>query len=213
MVISDFLDDLMPRLPGADETLVKHETLAAAREFCESSNAWIYSVPPQDLPADTSAVAITPLTNTEVGYLLLVEFRDTNADSFRTLPVTLRRPPNPDETAEAPRCYYPESPALLTLYPQPTLLHADGFRADVSLIPVNQAVVFPDTFSSHWRDAIREGVLYRMYSMPSKPWSSGSMAMLHGRSFRNQIKKARDIVKRRYSTTSETWRFPYFAAQ
>lgn len=214
MVITDFLDDLMPRLPGADEALVEAETLSALRQFCEEGLAWVYNYPVQTITALDTHIAINNIpANTSVGYLLLTEFKPNSSDEYKELYPALRLPTNPSDTATEPTHYYAESPSSLLLIPVPTETHTNGFRGAVSLVPTGSAVDLPDEFQSHWRDAVIDGVMYRMLTMVSKPWSNPQLSVIHGRKFRNAIKRARDITKRRYGTSSAAWRFPFFAAQ
>jgi hypothetical protein len=214
MVVDDFFDLVMPHLPGADEALVRSELLATLREFCEGGLAWDYKYGPVSIAANQTVVTLSQLPdNTKVAYLLRTEFMAYNDDYYRELPPQLTLPMKANDTAAEPHSYFAEAPNSLLLIPTPTTAHPDGFRANLALVPTTTAAVLPDTFATHWPDAIKDGVLYRMFSMPSKPWSAPPLAALHGKSFRNQIKKSRDVVKRRYGMSSGGWRFPYFAAQ
>jgi hypothetical protein len=52
-----------------------------------------------------------------------------------------------------------------------------------------------------------------MMTIPSKPWTSTAQAMLHGRKFRNHVKRCRSIADTRFTGQHTTWRFPDFARQ
>ncbi|MDX1297290.1 MAG: hypothetical protein R3260_03480 [Pseudomonas sp.] len=217
MNVTDFLDDCMPRLSGAEEALTTQEIFAAIRQFCEEGLAWVYDFGPVTITALDTHVTINVSsglpTDTKAGYVLKTEFRSSNTDNFKDFLPTLSLPSNPDDTATDPTSYYAESPSSLLLIPQPTETHTNGFRAKVSVIPTATTVTLPDEFETHWRDAVIDGVMARMFNMPNKPWSNAQLALLHGRRFRNHIKRTRDIVKRRYGTDSSGWTFPNFACQ
>jgi hypothetical protein len=214
MLVEDYLDTVMPRLPGAEETLVRQEILAALRQFCREGLAWDYRYGPVDITASTTTLTLDQQpADTEIVVLLRTEIMPDGSDSYRSFPAMLALPAKPNETATAPKRYFPETPASLTLYPIPTVTHTNGFRAVVALSPTATTAVLPDVFNSLWLDAIKDGVLSRMHAMASKPWTDASLAIVHGRSFRNQIAQARVMTKNRYGVGNTAWKFPFFAAQ
>ena len=69
----------------------------------------------------------------------------------------------------------------------------------------------PELFTT-WFETMLDGVLFRLYGMPIKPWSSPSLAQYHGTRFRQGMNRARDIAERLHSHQQSPRRaFPYFA--
>lgn len=64
----------------------------------------------------------------------------------------------------------------------------------------------------NWFEVILDGLLFRLYGQPNKPWSSPQLATYHGTRFRQGINRARDIAERQYTPEqSPRRRYPYFA--
>jgi hypothetical protein len=61
-----------------------------------------------------------------------------------------------------------------------------------------------DTFFQAWLD----GTLGRLYGMPSKPWSNPTIAVYHGRRFRNAMAYRKQEAIRGFSYNLPAWRFP-----
>jgi hypothetical protein len=61
-----------------------------------------------------------------------------------------------------------------------------------------------DMFFQDWLD----GVLGRMYAMPSKPWSNLQLAQYHSKRFRNEMAFRKQEAQRGYAYNVPTWRYP-----
>lgn len=81
----------------------------------------------------------------------------------------------------------------------------------LALKPVNYNALFPTDVFSTWFETLLAGVLYRLYSMPAKPYSSPQMAMAQARIFRSGIAKARAIADAENTNGPGRWRYAYFA--
>jgi hypothetical protein len=76
---------------------------------------------------------------------------------------------------------------------------------------VKQKGALPELWST-WFETMLDGVLFRLYGQPAKPWSSPQLATYHGTRFRQGMNRARDIAERLHSDQqSRRRRFPYFA--
>ena len=181
ITIEKWLPDLMPRLPGATEELIRAETMAAVRELCEDGRAWTETVEPLHAN-DKGYIYINPLyQDTRVGYVLGLTANGHGVPFQMIDPGTIQ-------------------PAYLGNA-------TTKYSALVSVIPLHERTRLPELFWTHWRDAVIDGVCARMMAMPSKPWSSAQGAVLHGRGFRNHVKRCRMITK--HMTQGEhPWRFP-----
>jgi hypothetical protein len=61
-----------------------------------------------------------------------------------------------------------------------------------------------DTFFQDWLD----GSLSRLYGMPSKPWTSNTHAVHHGKKFRNSMAFRKQEANRGFGYGIPGWRFP-----
>jgi hypothetical protein len=208
MKLEDFYDDLMPRLSGADESLVKHETFAAVRKLCEEGWAWVMDVGPLNVRVGADTVYLNPLPeNTSVGYILQAQFTPTDG-STGYLTATANLPLDRATLGTPATFYHAAGPGTIKLVPTPDKDHDKSLIVVCSVIPANVTVVLPDYFNTHYRDAVIDGVCSRMMAMSSKPWSNMTMATYHGRSFNNHIKRSRSISLRRFSLAENNWAFP-----
>lgn len=74
-----------------------------------------------------------------------------------------------------------------------------------------KAGVVPILFTT-WFETMLDGVFFRLYGQPAKPWSSPQLAQYHGHRFRQGLNRARDIAERLYSDQQSPWNtYPYFA--
>jgi hypothetical protein len=208
MNLSDFLDDLMPRLSGAEERLILHETLSTVRRLCEEGWAWPLDFGPISVKEGKSLVYLDPMPcNTRVGYVLSAAFAASGPVTRPLAPATAR--PVIDSMKRAtPSAFYMQDTGTLQLVPTPDKDYDNALSLVCTVIPTCVDTVIPDFFGTHFRDAVIDGVCARMMVMNSKPWSNGPLASLHGKSFKNHIKRTRDITKRRYSLGDRNWSYP-----
>lgn len=65
---------------------------------------------------------------------------------------------------------------------------------------------------SNWFEVIKDGVLYRLFKQPAKPWSSPQLAEYHGKEYRAGIARARATAQAGYNgDPGGRWAFPQFA--
>ena len=77
-----------------------------------------------------------------------------------------------------------------------------------ALLPVGCDMEVPDFAATHYFEAILDGALGRMYSYPKSPWGDTKLAQYHLRRFRNEMAKARDVAKRRFTRADPEWATP-----
>jgi hypothetical protein len=69
----------------------------------------------------------------------------------------------------------------------------------------------PELFTT-WFETMLDGVKFRLYGMPSRPWSNTQLATYHGTRYRQGINRARYIAERLHSSQQSPFRgYPYFA--
>jgi hypothetical protein len=64
-----------------------------------------------------------------------------------------------------------------------------------------------DMFFQDWLD----GVLFKLYTMPAKPWSNPQLSIYHGKRWRQAMAYRKQEAKRGYVYNVPTWRFPGWA--
>lgn len=81
----------------------------------------------------------------------------------------------------------------------------------LALKPVNYNVVYPVDLFSTWFEVLLDGVLWRLYRVPAKPYSSPQLAEYHGKMYRAGVARARAVADAENTNGPGRWRFPYFA--
>ena len=61
-----------------------------------------------------------------------------------------------------------------------------------------------DMFFEEWLN----GTLMRLYAMPSKPWSSPTLATLYGKRYRSQMASRKQEAQKGFVYAQPGWRFP-----
>ena len=201
----------MTRLPGITEELLRQEIQDTIREFCEDGRAWTDTFGPVTAKANNPVIYLDPLfQNARVGYVWLAVFTNGKGSQKRLTPMSTM--PAYASTGDEPVGYLMEEPGVLRLNPTPKVELKNAFLFDISVIPLELETRLPAVFWTHWRDAIIDGTCSRCMMMVSKPWSNPSLGTMHGKRFRNHIKRARTITASKYGQ-SQPWAFPDFARQ
>lgn len=184
--ISRFLDTVQSRVPGITMALIELEMINVIEEFCYRSLYFRNSVHWQ-MQQGISQVVINPYDARMVTVYIISQhgLYDFYVDPPATLIDT--RPPNAARTGTA----------LIVLKPRRW--------KDVS------TGLMPQLFSL-WFETMLDGLLFRLYGMPVRPWSSPQLAQYHGSRFRMGINRARDIAERLNTHAQSPFRtYPYFA--
>lgn len=104
-------------------------------------------------------------------------------------------------------------PAQLTDYQAPQAARSGWALLCLRPIAFDEVELgqIPELFTT-WFECMLDGVLFRLYGQPAKPWSSPQLAQYHGTRFRQALNRARDIAERLHSSQQSPARsFPYFA--
>jgi hypothetical protein len=181
-----FFDTVQARLPGLTMPLIELELANVVEEFCYRSLYFRDQVFWQ-LAVGASQLILTPYdARMEAIY---VTDQEGLLDYYIDPPATLvdLKPPLALRTGTA----------LLILKPR-------------SWGAVEQGAV--PTLFRNWFETMLDGLLFRLYGMPSRPWSSPQLASYHGTRWWQGVNRARDQAERLNSRQQSPFRsFPYFA--
>lgn len=188
---AEFLDDIMPELPGAETDFVESALLRAAIEFFDRTQVYKADHPAIDAVAGQGEYEWAPADEeTEVCHVFNVWYDgdklsarngDYLADAYEYWP----------EETGTPAYYHEERTDALILVPSPETELAGAIVAKVALRPTLDATGIPDDLFSDHRDAIVAGALFRLLRMQKKPWTNFELATAYGQAFRNAIDAAR----------------------
>jgi hypothetical protein len=202
VTLSTWLKDLLPRIPGANQKVVKRELVLAAREFYEQSTAWRVVIGPRDLTADKKRYVMSPYdAYANIVRVLGVEF------SGNPLPAIYRKPPKDDSTSVLG--YWLDGADHVCLWPVPKTTVEDALTFYVALTPKQTVTTLPQIAASHHYDALLDGTLGRLYSHPAKAYSDLVRAQYHLKRFRSAIGKYAGLAKQGMAG-AQSWSYPRF---
>ncbi len=195
--IDRLMNNARMRLVGATDPVLQQELFAVMDDFFKKSNVWNedieLSVPGMD-PANT-VYPLAPAAPALIDKLLWVFQKPTETSIGRGSAVVAAM----------------SIPGELTLRTQPS--------SDVEYIvtvaltvadPTDRGgyVQFPAWVLAKYREAILDGLLGRMMSQPSKPYTNSQMAVFHMRKFNQAMASARVEWTRNNTYRAQAWSFP-----
>jgi hypothetical protein len=181
-----FYDTIQSRLPGITPPLIDLELDNAIEEFCFRSTYFREQIFWQMQPG-ISRVALSPYSLQMVTIWVIAQ--DGLLDYYIEPPATLvdRQVPMATRTGKA----------LIVIKPKTLDFVKKGAA--------------PDLFTT-WFEPMLDGVLFRLYGIPTKPWSSPQLASYHGTRWWTGVNRARDTAERLNSNQQSPFRnFPYWA--
>ena len=182
------MDNLLLRLPGAVESVVRLEVFNTLDEFCRETNCWWYRQELQLQPQQTVVPIFAPMNAETVRIMSLTHNGVPLRGAMRALELTLLVAPQKGIEIELVTSLAPSSS---TEYEDPPWVPAEIWKR-------------------HYK-AILDGTLARMMSQPAKPYSSMQTAAVHAVQFRTAKNDARSEVDRSFIYDAQNWQYPYFA--
>jgi len=196
--IERLMNTIRVRAPGATDALMQLELFTVMDEFFKGSNAWIEEIEFDALPGEVPGQIyyLSPSCNAVIDKLMWMY--EKTADNRRggvllgtmAVPgeIQLRMQPNVKTTIRA-------AVALSVADPS----DSKGY------------VLFPEWVLLKHRNTIVDGVLGKLLSQPSKPYTNTQMSVYHLRRFRSGVATARIEQQHNNVFRAQAWRFPSFA--
>lgn len=113
---------------------------------------------------------------------------------------------NPNNAPGRPAFYAYVPEAQFVLYPVPDKEYQ--ITASIEVAPKAGATQLPDILFNKWEQAMQDGALAYLLSIPGEPWSNPQMAMIYERRYRAAISNAKTDVQRLYQNGSLRARTP-----
>jgi hypothetical protein len=179
-------DTIQSRLPGMTQPLIDLELHNVIEEFCRRSTYFREQIFWQMQPG-ISRLELSPYSLQMVTILVIAQ--DGLLDYYIEPPATMvdRQVPTATRSGKA----------LIVIKPKTLEFVKKGAA--------------PDLFTT-WFEVMLDGVLFRLYGIPAKPWSSPQLASYHGTRWWQGVNRARDQAERLNSSQQSPFRmFPYWA--
>lgn len=182
------MDNLLLRLPGAVESVVRLEIFNALNEFCRETNCWWHRQTIQLQPQQTVVPIFAPMNAETVRIMRVTHDGIPLNAALRALELTMLIAPQRGIEIDLTTSL---APSYDTQYDDPPWVPAEIWKR-------------------HY-NAIMDGTLARMMSQPAKPYSSMNNAGVHALQFRTAKNDTRSEVDRAFVYDAQNWQYPYFA--
>lgn len=198
--INRFMNNARLRLTGATDDVLQQEMFNVLDEFFKGSNVWCEDI---DVPVPGMDTTGTVYQLTATGPSLIDKL------------LWVYEVPKSSTVSRGPQIAAAmQTPGELTLNVQPS---SDVvYRVTVALTvqdPTqrNGYTTFPAWVLAKYRGVLLDGLLGKMYSQPSKPWTNTQLSVFHMRKFKSSTASARVEWTRNNTYRQQAWRFPAFA--
>jgi len=164
MELNQLLPLVMPRVPSCPRPVAERSVLDSVRDFCRQTHVMHaeVSVSPEDPPKSLYEVDAPP--DTEIIGLARAE-----DDKGRLLAAFFEPPSTVMFSAKVTQ---PTTVTLVTM-------------------PSRDALDIPDSVGSRWDQAIADGALFRLMTVPQTDWSNPQLADTHMQLFQRAVDEAK----------------------
>lgn len=179
--LSEFLPYILPMVPGCSEPMAEQAIRRVARTFCRLTDIVQFTTDPIDIKTGVATYEMDIPAGTEI-----LSFRDAwvgtrplkfvgtfsaNTPFAQIDMVAGKKAPLND-----PVEVFIRLPGTVVLYPTPKADLAKGLTVTLSLQPTLSADTIPDILANDWIEAIANGAVSRLASMPKQPFTDPAVA-------------------------------------
>ena len=175
-LLSDFLPQILPHVPGCIDQLARDAVRNAAIIFCERSKAYRLELDPMQVEAGISDYEFDVPDDTVVHEVLRVVIDGTPIDPKSPAQLDIERPGWQTETGTPFAYYLKDFRRKLRLVLMPDASIADGLLIEAALKPSKTALKFEQGFFEEYFDDVAYGALANLLSMPGKEWTNTGKA-------------------------------------
>ena len=192
---ANFMDHLLPDVPGCVPAMAVIALRHAAREFCERTKVWDVWLDPQSTCADAVEYDFEIDRTQEVVKLL----QATLAGAPLAILSVNDLPADWNEGGHCPRGIFTQDRRTFNLLPK----MADGLeiRTRVALKPSMTATGVEDSIFSQYAEDICTGAKARLMFSPKKPYTDNALALLHRDTFGGRCDAVARQVEKSFSRT------------
>lgn len=200
---SEWLPEIRSSVSGVDDPVINQQISATMRKFFVKGT-WREELFPITLAEGDSSYSFGRLAGY---YALALDSAKIDDERINVL-------------SEAPRpgvqfdrgVYVDAVRDRIVVLPEPNAAMAGSILTVVAFLkPLPDCTVVPERIFQEFFDVILDGIKHNLYVMPSKPWSNRNLALYHGRLFSAGIARARELMRKGYSSSDPVWRYPFWA--
>lgn len=196
--IDEFLDDIMPQLPGCTEFLAQDKLRLAAIEFCRRSLVSQETIDELDLEMDDPEVTVpAPNNSVKVYKIMWARIPHRTLSDYRRQGLANRHV-NWDEigSGEWPTGFIQTKKGSIQVIPTPDRDQDESLTVHAAFIPSRAATRFDAILLDEYREAIASGALSKLLNMRNEVWYDPNDAKVHAMTFAAEISNARATVNK-----------------
>lgn len=204
---SEFLQDILPDVPGAADVSIEDAVKVTAIELCRKASIWKERLMPDgifsgvdvyDLFSPSREVIVHRI---EAAFyrgrkLTVKQYGEINA--WREAALVVANSIAANEAIPADVGYVPpitdfyaqQSPTQIVLYGMPDGNYPNALLVDAVLLPSRASTGFDSVLAERYWDYIVHGAKSRLMLIPNKPWSDAGTAAFHKGQFDNEVANA-----------------------
>lgn len=166
---------LAPHLPGVPNATMRLHLAAAAAEFCAATHLWRETLyEEQTIPGIQSYPLLGSATVESVLWIVLDQQVLRHIDPRFLDPRLLA-------LESKPQRYWVNQDQELCFNPIPDAVYP--FSGELALKPSRDATAVPSFLCDTWGDALVDGAIWRISSIPGKSWTALDLATMHKQRF------------------------------
>lgn len=195
----EWLNGLLPWLPGAAPDAVKHELMIVLRDFFSYSSAWTSWVGPVLLHPDTAEYAIETGDVKSEAVTTFRAQRESDKSYLTAARANQLGPTALAERGEYPVQFFNPTPQTITFLPLQDRDNGERVHLFISHQPIDLDI--PDRFRGDHYETIRNGVLARIHRLTG-PNYKPDLAREYSRLYLQQRTRARITAEASFGPTS-----------
>lgn len=205
---TDFLDYVMPQVPGANPDMALLEVKNTIIDFCEKSFILQETLDPVTAIDGLADYDLEPPSNRRVTKILKAWYkgRELVPVSFDEINTPAAYNPNAPEAPvrrEDPRNIFQKGPDVFSVYPIPNETVANAMTLVVALKPTRSVDTIDDVIFEDYAEIIGHGAIARMAISPTKPYYDPKLAAAREALYRAGLNVARDRALKNYVRVSK----------
>lgn len=194
---SDFLDYVMPHVPGCTVNMALHEIKSTIIDFCEKSLILQETLDPVTVIENISDYDFEPSKNRIVVKILKGWYKNRRLEPMGTdeigdPSVYSSVISDVEATKGDPKIVTQKDPRTYTLYPYPNATVANAVTLRVACKPTRDVETIDDFIYEDYAETIGHGTIARLAISPDKPYYSEKLAVAREALYRAGLNVARD---------------------
>lgn len=190
---------------GCPNPTILRAVQAAAREFCNHSEAYIYTIPATDVPLNATAITIVLPDETEILRPMNLRFdgRRLYTTNEEAADAAFGEWDNV-KNAATPTSVMRTGASTVALVPIPGTAVVGGLTGRVALTPTRLAAGIEETFLDEYGDGIADGAIARLSGQKGTDWYAPDISSYYEGRFRRAIFQAGLKAKNRHTENAGT---------